>query len=245
MRRAIFVDRDGTINVDSGYVCKVEDFEFVSGAIEAMRLLGRSFDVFVVTNQSGIGRGYYTLDDMQKVHEYMLDMLRKHDAHVKGIFYCPHDPDVRCGCRKPELGMITQAEAQHGPFDYSKSWVIGDKLTDAQMGIRLGAKVALLRSRYWNDIDDMRPEIVSDSLLDVAKRITDTPCQCRERSWNYIDDGVYLKAGRYHVNVRIQDGVERCGEHDNLADAKEEWVKVQKILNGNEFTVDQVPISGV
>ena len=205
-RRVVFVDRDGTINVDSGYVSKPEDFEFIPGAIEGLRILSRSFDIIVITNQSGIGRGYYTLDDMQKVHERMLERLGQYGVHIKGVYYCPHDPDIRCGCRKPELGMITQAEAQHGPFEYSQSWMIGDKLTDAHLGIRLGTKVALLRSRYWTDMDDIRPEVVSDSLLDVAQRITDTNFCCRKNSWNYVDDGVYLKAGRYHVNVRIQDG---------------------------------------
>ena len=172
-RRAVFVDRDGTINVDSGYVSKVENFKFIPGAIEGLRILGRSFNLVIITNQSGIGRGHYTLNDMQTVHEHMLEMLKGAGVEVKGIFYCPHDPDVRCGCRKPELGMITQAEAQYGSFKYSKSWVVGDKKTDLQLGARLGTKNALLRSRYWeeSDLHDLRPTIIADSLLDAAKEI--------------------------------------------------------------------------
>lgn len=244
MRKAVFVDRDGTINVDKNFVCKVEDFEFCPGAIDGLKMLSESFDIHVVTNQSGIGRGLYTLADVHNVHEFMCNQFRKEGVYVKGIYYCPHDPDLRCGCRKPEVGMITQIEAKYGSADYANSWFIGDKKTDLQLGVRLGTKTALLRSRYWHedDIHDMRPDIIADSLWAVACRITGGPLPQSLSTRAYLRDGVYFDGSRYQVNVLIQDGVESCGQYDNIERAKRAWVDAQKFLNGNEFTLDQVPV---
>lgn len=249
MRQVVFVDRDGTINVDKNFVCKVEDFEFYPGAIDGLKMLSESFDIHVVTNQSGVGRGLYTLADMHDVHEFMCNRFWEKGLYVKGVYYCPHDPDLRCGCRKPEVGMITQIEAKYGSADYANSWFIGDKKTDLQLGVRLGAKTALLRSRYWreDDLHDMRPDIVADSLWDVACRIVGKPAESisSKSVESFTRDGVYYRGGKYCVNILLQDGCEPCGQFDHLIDAKKEWVNAQKILNGNEFTIDQVPVKGV
>jgi D,D-heptose 1,7-bisphosphate phosphatase len=178
--KVVFLDRDGTINVDHGFVCNLDNFELCEGAGRGLQILAGHFDLFVVTNQSGIGRAMYTLQDMHSVHTHMRLALKKYGVHLADVFYCPHAPDARCGCRKPEVGMIVQAELKYGLFDYEHSWMIGDKLTDISLGHRIGTKTALLRSNYWRDADlkygvqktdGFVPTLVCDSLLDAAKKI--------------------------------------------------------------------------
>jgi D-glycero-D-manno-heptose 1,7-bisphosphate phosphatase len=110
----------------------------------------------------------------------MRSALRKYGVHLADIFYCPHAPDMKCGCRKPEVGMIVQAELKYGLFDYEHSWMIGDKLTDISLGHRIGVKTALLKSNYWRaadlkqgifKTDGFVPTLVCDSLLDAATKI--------------------------------------------------------------------------
>jgi D-glycero-D-manno-heptose 1,7-bisphosphate phosphatase len=235
--KAVFLDRDGTINIDRKCVYKKENFEFFPDTAEGLKLLSNYFKLFIITNQSGIGRGYYTLADMHDLHEFMLDELKKHDVEIGGIFYCPHDPDLHCGCRKPSIGMITQAEDKYGPFDYRNSWVIGDKTSDISVGRKLGSNTVLIKSGYWdeNDLFNFKPTFVAYSLLGAARKILDVG----DVPGQYVDNGIYLYNGKFVVNVRIQDGVEHCGEYIDLEEAKKVWIDSQRILNGNVF--DKVP----
>ncbi|MBL7960382.1 HAD family hydrolase, partial [bacterium] len=129
--RAVFIDRDGTLNVEKDYVYKIEDFEFIPGAKEAIRLLNEHhFKVIVISNQSGIARGYYTPNDVHLLHDYIQRELRKEKAQIDAFFYCPHHPDGTvdefrklCDCRKPSPGMILQAE-QKLNIDLQSSYVI-------------------------------------------------------------------------------------------------------------------------
>ncbi|AJB45952.1 D,D-heptose 1,7-bisphosphate phosphatase [Campylobacter fetus subsp. testudinum] len=128
--KAIFLDRDGVINKDLGYVSKIDDFVFCDGIFEALRgFLKLGFALFVVTNQSGIGRGYYTKDDFLNLTKFMLDEFKKEDIDIKKVYYCPHSPEENCNCRKPKPGMILKALSEFD-INLESSMMIGDKNSD-------------------------------------------------------------------------------------------------------------------
>ena len=154
MKRAVFLDRDGTINTEKDYLYRIDDFEFIQGAVEAIRLLNESgYMVIVVTNQSGIARGYYTEEDLSVLHRYIADQLSCAGAHVDDWYFCPHHPTGKgvyaqqCSCRKPLPGMLHQAALRHG-IDLERSFMIGDKSVDVEAAIAAGCKPILVRTGY-------------------------------------------------------------------------------------------------
>lgn len=129
MNKVIFLDRDGTINVDENYVYKIEDWKFIDGAIEGLQILQNlGYKLIVITNQSGIARGYYTEEDAHKIFDYMIEELKKVGVTIEKVYYCPHMGN-ECNCRKPKLGLFYQAQKDYD-IDFSKSYAIGDKLRD-------------------------------------------------------------------------------------------------------------------
>jgi D-glycero-D-manno-heptose 1,7-bisphosphate phosphatase len=141
---AVFLDRDGTINEDTGYVSDPDDLRVLPGAAEAIKRLNEEgIKVIVITNQSGVGRGYFTASDLRAVNERLEELLRLDGALLDGIYYCPHRPDERCGCRKPETGLIVRAASDHG-IDLKRSFVVGDKAADVGMAKRAGARGILV-----------------------------------------------------------------------------------------------------
>lgn len=154
LKRAVFIDRDGTINVEKEYLYRVDDFEFVPGAPQALRLLNDAgFLVVVVTNQSGVARGYYTEEDVGILHRHIAAELAKTGARVDAWYYCPHHPSGRgsyslpCRCRKPLPGMLLEA-ARHHNIDLAESVMIGDRLADMEAGIAAGCRTILVRTGY-------------------------------------------------------------------------------------------------
>lgn len=145
MIKAVLLDRDGTINIDKGYVYKLQDFEFLPGAIDALkRIYKNDFRLFVVTNQSGLALNYYTFEDMEEVHRYLLGSLHKEGVEIEKIYICPHHPKVSiCNCRKPEPGMLERAISEFN-IDVTKSYMIGDKNTDIEAGRKVHLKTILL-----------------------------------------------------------------------------------------------------
>lgn len=139
LRPALFLDRDGVLNLDKGYVSRIEDFEWMPGAAEAITAFNaRSWRVFIVTNQSGIARGYYTEEDMQTLHSWMLGELTAKGAHIDRIYHCPYHAEGEIERyrkdsfdRKPKPGMLLQAMADF-PVKKDASFLIGDKETDIQ-----------------------------------------------------------------------------------------------------------------
>lgn len=137
MNKAVFLDRDGTINVDKGYLCKKDDFELLPGVVEGLQKLEKTgYLLIIVTNQSGIARGFYTEEDFKELNDYMISMLKQQGVNITDVFYCPHLPDakvkkyrMKCKCRKPKLGMYFEA-MKKWRIDLSKSWAIGDKERD-------------------------------------------------------------------------------------------------------------------
>jgi len=154
MRRAVFLDRDGTINIETDYLYKISDLEFIPGAMEAIRLLNQAgFMVVVVTNQSGVARGYYTEEDVVHLHRHIDRELERFSAHVDAWLYCPHHPAGRgsyalpCNCRKPLPGMLQDAARRH-EIDLENSAMIGDKLADIEAGLAAGCRTILVRTGY-------------------------------------------------------------------------------------------------
>lgn len=148
---ALFLDRDGVINVDHAYVCKKESFEFVDGIFELCRRAKQfGFRICVVTNQAGIGRGYYTEEDFLTLTDWMCDVFTKEGADIDKVYFCPTHPEHGIGeykvdsiYRKPGPGMLLQA-AQELDIDFAKSILVGDKETDIEAGIAAGVRFNLL-----------------------------------------------------------------------------------------------------
>lgn len=157
MKRAVFLDRDGTINIEKEYLYQSADFEFIPGAPEAIYRLNRAdIMVVVVTNQSGVARGYYTEDDVENLHRHIDHELESSGAHIDAWFYCPHHPAGRgsyalpCDCRKPLPGMLQEAAARYD-IDLTNSTMIGDKLADIEAGTAAGCHTILVRTGYGRD----------------------------------------------------------------------------------------------
>lgn len=159
-KRAVFLDRDGTINVEKKYLHRVEDFEFIPGAPEAIRLLKNAgFLVIVVTNQSGVARGYYDLRDVDRLHEHIQEQLAAHGTAIDGFYVCPHHAtegvgayQVDCECRKGAPGMLLEAAADCG-IDLRRSFMIGDKLADIEAGHAAGCRSYLVRTGYGDEVE--------------------------------------------------------------------------------------------
>jgi D-glycero-D-manno-heptose 1,7-bisphosphate phosphatase len=167
MNRAVFLDRDGTINVDHGYIKSPEQFMFLPNAVSGLRRFSElGFLLIIVSNQSGIGRGLYSLNDYYQVTERMITLLKDEEIVIHDIFFCPHSPESRCPCRKPSPQMILDAVSKWN-VDVSSSFLIGDKESDIQAGLRVGLKTMLL-SQQKNTT--LQTETVTD-LLEAADLI--------------------------------------------------------------------------
>jgi len=136
--KALFLDRDGIINLDHGYVYKIKDFEFTEGIFDLLHLFSKQgYLFFIVTNQSGIGRRYYTQEDFDTLTNWMLAQFEAHDIHIEEVKYCPHAPEEHCACRKPATGMI-DAILERYEIDLNASWMIGDKQSDIDLAHHAG-----------------------------------------------------------------------------------------------------------
>lgn len=146
--RAVFLDRDGTINEEVNYLSQPEDFRLLPGAAVAIRLLReRGWRVIVISNQSGVARGYYTEGDVAAIHARLRADLAQAGTGVDAIYYCPHHPDAACGCRKPGTLLFEQA-ARDCDLDLAASYVVGDKQSDLLPGKRLGCATILVLTGY-------------------------------------------------------------------------------------------------
>lgn len=186
-KKAVFLDRDGTINVDKGFVHRVEDFEFLPGVIDGLKLLQNAgFLLIIITNQSGIARGFYTEQDFEKLNNWMLCELAKYKIRIAGVYYCPHLPlplsmtyssispelkkyRIECNCRKPNLSLFERAIKDFN-IDISKSYAIGDKIRDCSICEIKGCKGFLIMSRNITNVINKKVRIVQ-SLMDAARLI--------------------------------------------------------------------------
>ncbi len=169
---AVFLDRDGTINEDSGYVSKPGEVVLIKGAVEAIRALNSlGIPVIIITNQSGVGRGYFTEDGLKAVNTRLIELLNDGGARIDGIYYCVHLPDDNCGCRKPKTGLITKAASDLG-IDPRLSYVIGDKTSDAGLARNAGAKAVMVRTGHGRkDVQTLldAPDFVADDIVSAVE----------------------------------------------------------------------------
>ncbi len=150
----IFLDRDGIINVNKEYVYKIEDFEFCDGVFDFVKILNmlNFYDIFVVTNQSGVEKGYYTENDIKILHEYMLEKFKQERAAIKEIVYCPH---LNCNWRKPNPGMLEYLIKKHS-LENHKKFMIGDRITDMEVGKKVGATTIQINNEEKYDVSDYK-----------------------------------------------------------------------------------------
>lgn len=141
MNKAVFLDRDGVINYDGNeyYTYRVEDFTINEGVIEALQLLRKKgYLLIIISNQGGIGKGLYIKEDTERLHNYMLDILRQNNIELDEIYYCPHYPDSsNCLCRKPDSLMVEKALARFH-IDPKQSYIIGDREKDVEVAVKAG-----------------------------------------------------------------------------------------------------------
>lgn len=170
-RRAVFLDRDGTLIEEVNFLSRVGDLRIFPYTSEALRLLkDAGFLIVVVTNQSGIGRGIYDADAMHAIHDAMQIQL---NGMVDAFYFCPHLPCDGCSCRKPGLGMIESATKDH-PIDLEKSWMVGDKKIDVETGHNAGMKSAMVMTGYGRAHSktlDQQAEIIAEDLLEAVQAI--------------------------------------------------------------------------
>jgi D-glycero-D-manno-heptose 1,7-bisphosphate phosphatase len=183
--RAVFIDRDGTINEEMGYVNHLDRFTLLPRTAKAIWLInGNGLKAVVVTNQSGVARGMFPESLVGEVHRRMKDLLKADGAHIDGIYYCPHHPDFgppeyrkRCNCRKPATGMIERACHDLG-IDPTQSYMIGDRIVDVEFGHKIGAKGILVLTGYGkgeltyrNSQGGEKPDFVAQDLYDAVQWI--------------------------------------------------------------------------
>ncbi len=179
LKPSVFLDRDGTINEQMGYINHISRFVLLPGVIQAIRRLNSlQVPVVVVTNQSGLARGYFPESLLQTVHEEMRRQLQAEGAHVDGIYVCPHHPEARqerfrqnCTCRKPKTGLLEQAAAEL-KLDLSRSYMVGDRWSDLRCGAAAGTATVLVRTGYGRGEElyigpqeTLQPDYVADDLL--------------------------------------------------------------------------------
>lgn len=179
--KAIFLDRDGTINIDKGYLYKTEDFEFLEGAVEALKILSDlGYILIVVTNQSGIARGYYTEEQLENLNNFMMDKLKEQGIEIKKCYYCPHHAEkgigkykIDCECRKPKPGMVLEGIKEFN-IDPEKSYIVGDKLSDAEAGMKAGLKGVVIQTGL-EPVEKIENEEISlfGTLYDFAKTLAE------------------------------------------------------------------------
>jgi len=179
MRRAVFCDRDGTICRDLVYLSDPDKLELLPGVTEALRRLqAAGFLLIVVTNQSGIARGYMTEQTLAQIHERLHELLENQGIRMTAIYHCPHLPDGRlpeyrqaCSCRKPEPGMLLRAAREHG-IDLARSYMVGDTISDIQAGRRAGCRSIWLQPEpSINPMDHLAPDCPDVVVADLTAAV--------------------------------------------------------------------------
>jgi D-glycero-D-manno-heptose 1,7-bisphosphate phosphatase len=180
---AVFVDRDGTLIEEVGYLDRLDRLRLFPYTTEALRILARAgFRLVIITNQAGVARGFFDEEFVQRANQYLVDRLADAGVTVDGVYYCPHHPDgtveryrIACDCRKPNPGMLRAAERDL-EIDLSRSWVVGDRWLDVALASNVGARGILVRTGYGETeaarpADGVRPAAIAVHLLEAASVI--------------------------------------------------------------------------
>lgn len=153
IKKVIFLDRDGVINHDHGYVYEIEKFDFIDGVFEACKyFINLGYEIIIITNQSGIGRDYYSKDDFLELTSWMTNEFKNNGINILNTYFCPHSPEENCSCRKPNIGMIEQS-LNDFDIDLQNSWLIGDKISDIQTAINANIPNRILISNEKNHLE--------------------------------------------------------------------------------------------
>ncbi len=175
MRRAVFLDRDGTLTAETGkYITHPDALQILPGVLPALRLLTEAgFRLFLFTNQAGVGKGHLTLEMLTAIHAHLQTQIEAAGGHLEAIYFCPHHPNVGCECRKPKSGLLLQA-AQERDVDLSTSIVIGDSIRDIVAGHSVGAMTLLVQTGHTtafdpHDFPPPHPDQIFPSLLEASE----------------------------------------------------------------------------
>jgi len=163
--KTIFLDRDGVINKEVGYLHRIKDFEFIDGVFDAcLYFQSFGYQIIIVTNQSGIERGYYSENDFHIVNNWMLKKFKNQGVDILDVFFCPHGPESNCDCRKPKPGMFNQANKKYD-INMEDSWMIGDKEADVQAANAASIQnTILVKSGHAIDEVNSKAEFILDSI---------------------------------------------------------------------------------
>ena len=172
LNKTIFLDRDGVVNKEVNYLHQIKDFEFIPGIFEACNYFQDiGFKIIIITNQSGIARGYFKENDYHKITDWMLKQLEKKNIEILDVFHCPHGPKSSCECRKPKPGMFIEARTKHN-INMRESWMIGDSQRDIIAASAAGIKnTVLVRSGHEIDEEDSNAKFYLDSIKDISNLI--------------------------------------------------------------------------
>jgi D-glycero-D-manno-heptose 1,7-bisphosphate phosphatase len=195
-QRAVFIDRDGTISEEVGYINHVSRFRLFPYAPAAIKHLNENgWLAIVITNQAGVARGYFSEDTIQAVHDAMTNELKSNGAQLDAVYYCAHHPSVGeppyrfdCDCRKPKPGLISRA-AKNFDIDLKKSWMVGDRYSDVELARNAGVKSMFVLSGYgrgewehqrasWAE----QPDLVAEDLLEAVRLIVSSSVECADLS---------------------------------------------------------------
>jgi D-glycero-D-manno-heptose 1,7-bisphosphate phosphatase len=176
---AVFIDRDGTVNVEKNYIDDTKDLKLYEGVSDAIKCLNKKgIRVILVTNQSGVARGYFTEERVHEINEYLKELLGNDGVFLDGIYYCPHHPDFdkKCDCRKPKPGLLKRA-AQDLEIDLEVSYVVGDKLLDIELAHTVNAKGLLVLTGYGLETKEklengsVKPHFIAKGLKEAVEWI--------------------------------------------------------------------------
>ena len=174
MKKALFLDRDGTLIEDKGYEHRKETLKIYSGVVEGLRLLQNEYLFFIITNQSGIGKGIYSTEDFHRFNNFLLEQLKNQNIRIERTCFCPHIGG--CECKKPSTKFVEEIVSEHG-INLPESWVIGDHPSDIIMGKSAGCKTAYLLTghgtKHFQELENKKinPTIIAEDFLYAAKQI--------------------------------------------------------------------------
>lgn len=175
-KSAVFLDRDGTICEDANYLSRPEDLKIFPFAAQAVRVLNENdFLVVLITNQSGVARGFFDENVLREIHEKLVSELAEKGAKLDAIYFCPHNSENDCSCRKPKIGMIEQAMKDF-EIDLQNSWMIGDKAIDVETGFNAKTKTVLVLTGYGQKEAEKlknKPDITSENILKAVENIVE------------------------------------------------------------------------
>lgn len=196
MSRAVFLDRDGVINrkaAGEGYVTSWEEIDLLPGAAQGISILKRfGFLVIVVTNQRCVAKGLLSAGELEYIHAQLCDQVAAMGGRIDQVYYCPHEKEPRCECRKPSPGMLLAAAREHR-IELKSSWMIGDSDDDVEAGRAVGCRTARVVGHHTSV--NSRPDVVASSLIDAVKQLL------RRENFGalHIDDGSFLPSSTHAI----------------------------------------------